>query len=321
MWVSRMANRKRSVSFVYKKNQVKWGSTIMRAHMMARMATRHLGERFEFGLLSLPSRSVPGLQHAWARLRRPGEVLIFTKHAMLSVDPGVLELLRRRGVGVCLDHVDANLAQTLPIPADVHIACSFSSVPEMEAHIARAGGSAPKPIVKLLHHNVDERIYTLDRSQQDALRGVYFGRAYLTVQTPAVERYVDFIDASTADAMERGFRRLPAYNLHYCVRSAELPLGPHQHKPFTKGFTAAVCGAVVLLDRGVEDALAFLGEDYPFFVDRPDEAAILAGLDHVTESFGGADWQRAHEAMARVADQVSPLALSAQLADIIQVFD
>ncbi|MEM7507240.1 MAG: hypothetical protein AAF415_10870 [Pseudomonadota bacterium] len=316
-----MANRKRSVSFVYKKNQVKWGSTIMRAHMMARMAGQHLSERYDFRLLSLPARSIPGLQYAWARLRRPGDVLIFTKHAMLSTDPGVLEALRRRGVGVCLDHVDANLAETLPIPADVHIACSFSSVEEMEAHVAKAGGSAPRPVVKLLHHNVDERIYTLDPCQQRELRGVYFGRAYLTVQTPAVERHIDFIDASDADAMERGFRALPDYNLHYCVRSGELPLGPHQHKPFTKGFTAAACGAVVLLDRQVEDALAFLGADYPYFVERPVEAEILAGLDRVADGFGCAEWQRACEIMAGVADQVSPQALAEQLAEILEVFD
>ncbi len=317
-----MTRHKRRVLFVYKRSARKWGSTVMRADMIVNFAAPRLGERYNFQLSALPSSRIPGAQALWRRLLRRGDIAILTKHAALAAPPDLLRSLQDRGVGVVIDHVDANLSETLGLPADVHMACSYASLREIERQLDEGKReSASQPVAALLHHNVDDRIYALPRCQTNGLRTVYFGRAYLTVHSPAIEQRVDFLDASSNESMELNHRSLPEYNLHYCIRKEERQLGPQQFKPFTKGFTAAACGANVIVNRDVDDVMDFLTDDYPYLLDGVDEEEILAGLEKAMKTFGGPEWIHAQRIMKHVADQVSPDALAAQLSDVLRLFD
>ena len=82
-------------------------------------------------------------------------------------------------------------------------------------------------------------------------------------------------------------------------------------KPFLKGFLAARCGAVVICGRDDEDALQYLGDDYPFFVPSLDAAALEAAMLGVASAFGGREWRLAQAIMAQVAARSSDAVVAA----------
>jgi len=82
-----------------------------------------------------------------------------------------------------------------------------------------------------------------------------------------------------------------------------------RHKPFLKGFTAALAGANILLARDETEAAFWLPDDYPYWIEaHPSEDAILAGLEYARETFRGEQWREAltmmRELSARTADSV-----------------
>src|ERR1043166_3945322 len=97
--------------------------------------------------------------------------------------------------------------------------------------------------------------------------------------TDYARSHVDFISAEKSRDMNVHFRKLEDYNAHFAVRP-DVVGNPslRSFAPFTKGFTAAVCGANIIVNRGVDDAVAFLGADYPFLIDCATQSAIDEGL-------------------------------------------
>ena len=115
---------------------------------------------------------------------------------------------------------------------------------------------------------------------------------------------------------EAALAELPNYNLHYAVRRTTR--NRHASKPFTKGFTAAALRANILVDAGTDDALHYLGADYPFLIPSNSVDDIAAGVVHVTDAFGTAEWQRGLEVMEYVRHVSSPRHVVGELTQVLR---
>lgn len=301
----------RNVFFVYRRSSKYLGSTVLRAHQMCEIAQRHITGRYAFHLQPIPGMRLALAQRLWVAVRRPG-IYVFVKDAIDRLDPEALAALRRKADGIVVDYVDRPLSRVRLDSVDTHIACSYGAQEALQAAVGGAGR------VRLLVHNVDLRLEGLRPEPADRLRLVYFGGPRNTRLSPRAADAVDVVSAELSKDMAENFRRLTAYNAHYCIRPAdEAAAAEGVHKPFTKGFLAATLGCPVLVNRQVEDAVRFLGEDYPFLAADASDAAIDAGLARMAEAFGGPDWRAALDIMERVRYRVTPSVIARDLKSIL----
>ncbi len=128
---------------------------------------------------------------------------------------------------------------------------------------------------------------------------------------------LDFIDASGAEVMEKNYRLLKNYNFHYCVRNSIETGSARVHKPFTKGFTAAVCKSNLIVNSGVDDAIEFLTENYPYMVNSINEREVIEVMQKASSTFGKRDWNNARRIMEKVAERISSKAIAEQLAAVL----
>ncbi|HPT95388.1 MAG TPA: hypothetical protein PLB94_06555 [Microbacteriaceae bacterium] len=178
----------------------------------------------------------------------------------------------------------------------------------------------PNNQVALVNHHVDPRVEAALAARPaipfaDAKIG-YFGELVNTVQSPRIDQLVDFtlVDTSRQDAL--WFDLLPDYNVHYAVRQTR---ALDHFKPFLKGFTAAACGANVLIHVDGAEARRWLPEDYPYWLTGElNEDNIVSALVRVRESFGSAEWNAGLDAMADIAAQTDRPAIGRELLSLFQ---
>ena len=227
-------------------------------------------------------------------------LLIVNKSYLMEHGAGGLDQLRRNGNVVAIDPVDLKLAPGTRIGADLLIASSRMQDAFFREHFADL------PTFYVPHH-ADLRIPP--GGEPPARFGMgYFGALYNApfMEALAATGLCDFHKAD--DPADTGWMaHLPGYTCHYAARSWQPFDG---FKPFTKGITAARCGAIVLVDRNPE-AVAALGTDYPFYIDDPSLAGIRATVERARSGLGSASWEAARGAMGRLAASVSEDAVAA----------
>jgi hypothetical protein len=300
------------VRFVYRRSARYLGSTVLRADQLCRLAQRHLGDRYDFATLSIPRMTQRWRQSLWVKMREEA-IYIFVKDAVDRLDREHLAELKRKSIAIGVDYVDRSLAALRPDSVDLHISASVAGRAALKSLVA-ASDDSDKPAgaaTALLLHNTDERLESLRFRQMDQARVVYFGGPGNTVLTDYARSVVDVVSAELSNDMTANFRRLEGYNAHYCVRPDEDETNLRRRfKPFTKGFTAAACGANVIVNCSVDDAVAFLGVDYPFLIRRATKNDIDEGLQRLVDAFGSADWARAQSTMAAIRERVKPPAIA-----------
>lgn len=92
------------------------------------------------------------------------------------------------------------------------------------------------------------------------------------------------------------------FTCHYSVR--EPNTSEALFKPATKVFTAAAVNANIITMRD-PDALAFLGEDYPYYVDKFDANDVFRVIKKASEEFEDEEWYRGLEIMKSVRERTS----------------
>ena len=296
--------------FAYRRSRMDAGSTVMRAHQLARLVTPHLPE-VDIRLSACSRREV--LQNLWARMLPKGAVVFATKGVVKLLFPSTADILRRRNCVLCLDVVDLEF-KLLPGPelqAACYISPSMAGVEILRERLATNFGQGQAlPLILPILHNADERIYGVRISPQDRARIAYFGNPAYAEIPASVAGQIDVLDGSTSASFSRNLSRITGYNVHYAVRPDQVE---DRIKPFTKGSNAAVLGALVMVNRAVHDAVLLLGEDYPFLLEDTSEPCIRDGLDKVSGSWGGTDWKIAQDRMAEFAKLVSPAAIAGQI--------
>lgn len=284
------------------------GAKIMRCDQLAAMAREHLdASKWRFEVLALPREGQLRKQRLMTDEVR-GAVVIFLKRAWKVIDPEHLADWREAAKGMAIDYVDARTTPEPEIEIDVHIAASGA----LERHLT---STRPGARIMRLDHHADPGL-TLSKTQQD-LRLAYFGRADNRTLPPGLAHRVlspDYdglrIGGDVRDAMGRA-------NLHYAVREMKPEAQRTSFKPFTKGFNAAAVGANVLVNRQVDDALEWLGPDYPYLINdcRPD--TIATAMVKAESTFGTSEWSDARAKMESIRQAVQPSVVTAQLERIL----
>src|SRR5690606_13774193 len=117
-----------------------------------------------------------------------------------------------------------------------------------------------------------------------------------------IREKVDFISVSTQKQENEWLRLISDYKLHYSIRRRKSHDG---YKPFTKGFTAAMCGSNIIVGSDDKEALVWLGEDYPYICKDLSESGILQMIDYAKSTYKGAEWRRGLRIMEGIRQELS----------------
>jgi hypothetical protein len=170
-----------------------------------------------------------------------------------------------------------------------------------------------RPAFHVTHH-VNRQIRP-SAPPMDRPRVGYFGYLRNTHCPASLMGTVDLVGLSTATVEMSWLDRLPSYNAHWIVRRRGK--AHDGWKPFLKGFVAARCNAVVITGRD-DDALQYLGDDYPFYVQGTDAATLEIDMMRVAAAFGGPDWARALEIMAQVGARSTEAVVAAEFRAMVR---
>lgn len=304
-----MATARVNLYFVVRWGQFNSGSAHMRSIDLSRIVAPHLGPTLRAKVIVMPGAHHPKLQRIWARSRPRGGLYFMTKSA-LNMDAEASAELKARSLGLCFDYVDHDLGTVDARAADVHVCSSYA---QQEAIIAlQQDGAFPQGPTQVILHNADSALYGLRPDPGRPFSAAYCGNAALTQILGRLAGEIAMLDAKDRRAMEAVRGRLPEFALHYCIRET-LCASSMVIKPFTKGITAAMCHANVVVSRDVPDAVRLLGEDYPFMAADNSDGEVMDAFARVKAAFGGPDWRRGLDAMAGLRAEASGAALAGQL--------
>ncbi|GAA1689192.1 hypothetical protein GCM10009808_02620 [Microbacterium sediminicola] len=283
---------RRRVSFVYAEEYRGAGTTVMRGEQLAAIARQ----------------SVPHSTIDFAPLSRSfrGRHLFLTKGVLKTATAEDFTQWRARGNRILIDPVDEDIPEVALHFADVIVAASRSAAADYRDRF-------PGTQVAVLDHHVDPRVAPIvsGAARPSLGRVGYFGEPENAFRSGRIDRRVEFIPVDTSRQSPEWLERLPHYSAHYAVRQSR---DLDDHKPFLKGFTAAACEAVIIVDRAQQEPHHWLPADYPYWVDSSvDDGSVTETLDRVRRDFGSRTWKRAAESMRLMASQTSRQQIGNQL--------
>ncbi len=296
-----MAKPQVDVFFVFKRSSRYLGSTQMRGFQLCETLRRHGSGRFTYAMKPIPTMRWRPLGSLWARRQPRGAVFVFVKDAIDRLDGEALGVLHRRAAAVLHDPIDRDIRDTPPRHVDLHLA---TSCVQFDALRKRLSGQAAT--TGLLLHQPDTRLAEPLELPADKLRPAYFGNPINAFLPTPVAAMVPLVDVGLTEGMDSLWRQFGSANFHYAVRPADQAGNPTAFKPLTKATTAAACGAAIMVNRDAPDAVALLGDDYPYLVDRVETNTVLEVLDRAASDFGGVEWAFAIDKMGSLAARVSP---------------
>lgn len=307
--------QKTKVVFLHRAGLSGAGSKIMRCDQLSELCRPYLDDEFEFSVVAQrPMRSPVAIRRRCVEFS--GCIVIMLKGtAALFGDYG-MERLRRNARAVCIDYVDGNIQGSFSQYADVHIGASMRGCQMLQNFVDEYDGS--QGVVMPLTHHADPRLAGLRCRQYPNVRPVYLGHPANVLMPGQVRDRVHLLEYDRDINIADTFDALCGFNLHYAVRPNRAE-GQESAvaKPFTKGFTAAALGAMVMTARDTDDAVYYLGEDFPFLLDSLDEPDILAALDRADSLFGTPDWAAAEERMEFVRARSSPAWVAKEMREIL----
>jgi hypothetical protein len=268
----------------------------------ALLRTRQLWELARPGLGALGSASA-----VIGDTRRRDAVLVLNKNALQRLDTGQIAALKRQGNTLVADPLDGAFGDDLLRSCDLLIAAAR----EQEKLFRRKYADIPTSYVA---HHVDLRIGDVTPLADRFSMG-YFGELTNAAFAGELEGRVTLVRTNTREAGETGWmRQLGKFNAHYNIR----PVGEEGRlKPFTKGFIAAHCGSVLLLDDRNAEARNFLSDDYPYWVRATTAADVVAAIDAMADDFGGPRWQAALAQMQGVREASTNAVVAAQMTEAL----
>lgn len=293
MKVFHILERKPRVFFIYAERYKKRGSTIMRGQQLAKIFKTHYGNYFRVGYRPIS-------------LRYRNSILILTKCAVMDITTEHIKMLRGRGNRILLDFVDDPMNLDKAHAANAVIAASWEAHDNYNQLGLRSF---------TVNHHVDLRLQQNSKNLATGFRCGYFGELVNTIKTDAISKYVDFIQVDTGRQTNDWLDKPIRYSLHYGIR-ANNTIG---FKPFLKGFTAAACGANIIIQKDQTEAIYWLGEDYPFLIKpNPAEKDITNMLSHIQTTYGSDEWKSALNKMEKIREATSDKSIATELYNAIQ---
>ena len=278
------------LTFVYAEQFRGSGSTVMRGFQLARIVRDNT------------SRLAVSVRPLDADHRR--SVLFLTKGALKVATPAQLEQLARKGNRLLFDVVDEPPPPHTARFADTLIASSLTAFEEFSRDY-------PGTRVALVNHHVDPRIPGRSAAPSEFRVG-YFGERVNAVLSDRIEQSVDVVHIDTSREDSAWLGRIGGYAMHYAVRRTR---ALDHFKPFLKGFTAAHVGAPVLIQRGQQEAVRWLGPDYPYLIDEPvTEDAVVHAIERARAEWRGPRWNRAVASMEGIRARTEPRRIAEEVA-------
>jgi hypothetical protein len=309
----------RRIVFAYRRGQIKMGGKFMRVDQLSDIARAHFPENYEITTEFVPRGRYETQTNKFLRACH-GAVVIFHKSAASNLEPETRATLRQVAAGICVDHLDIVVGPLEKGFIDVHIAASRVGEAELVRNLPRLA-AVPGTQVRHLRHHADPRLGKTTAARLKSVEPGYFGAAGNVDDLGAFPRNALIPEYDPAD-VDGFLSALSQSNLHLCVRTpyTKRSYGALSAKPFTKGFSAAMVRANVLVNQQVHDAIHYLGEDYPFMIPESSADAIAAGVNKAESAFGTDEWKRGLDRMADMAARISPAEVARELKQIVDLF-
>lgn len=220
-------------------------------------------------------------------------VVFLTKGAATDITiPQLDELISKKNV-VLIDPVDNPLDLSKARIASAVVAASLEAFDSYKS----LGFNTI-----LVNHHVDTRLKRHAFNNDRKLKIGYFGESVNTIMTDLITNEVDFVHVDTSTQNSSWLDKPAKYSAHYAIRSNNV----EAFKPFLKGFTAAACGAVIIIQDDQKEAVRWLGSDYPYLMHgEPTEKNILQILTRVKETFHNTEWATAQRKMKDISLKTS----------------
>jgi hypothetical protein len=282
------------VAFVYSEAHAASASSFLRGRQLSEIVAAHDGDRFEVAYTgdTGPLRD---------------QVVVLTKFALKTLAVEEIAALAKRNVAVIGSWDDIR-----PDPDKLRATHASMTISHRQSiDFARLFPGTPAHLVT---HHVNPLVRPLT-PPDDRLRIGYFGFPANTRYPASLAGLIDVVETGTARFDNSWIERLAGYNCHWIVRQSQARDG---WKPFLKGFLAARCGAVVAVGRDEDDALYYLGDDYPFYVRSHDPDLLEYDAVEMAARFGGPAWRQAREIMAQVAARSSDAQVAAEFRAMVE---
>ncbi len=285
----------RRLTWVYREEYRDLASTTMRCFQLSDLASLYFGNA-----LVVACTNEKEIRAA------PPSILMLTKAFLLDATVDELDFLKTRGHMLCADFVDIPPRTKLFELIDLFVA---SSIEQWMYFTREANGK----LVQLITHHTDPRIDGI-RAQNECCRVGYFGELINARYAQELNGMIDFQSVSTDVPRLGWYSQLADYSVHYAVRNHRAYDG---FKPFIKGFTAAKCGANIVVPLAESDARYYLGSAYPYILKDESLESVLEMLEFVHESYGGGEWHEAREFMASMRDRCSQAQVERELKQLL----
>ena len=310
--------QKRKLIFVYASNKVEQGSTNMRVHQLSQMLRPHLENEYDIILskIIIPPKFVRNSFSIklsfirWARNVEEDAILFISKACIKFFTSEIIHILKKRNIKLCFDHVDSDFSIGPQGNPDIHICSSYTQKNFINSF--QESNPTFTGDVGLLLHNFDKELLNYQATPMSKFQCAYIGTPSVGFLPYQAKKRLTIVEALGVSGMQSILPKLKNFNAHYALRLPQ-PRGSLLAKPFTKGFVAAACGAVVVTNRDTHDAVEVLGDDYPYLVNNLETVETTEMLDKMKDDFGSQTWLTAKDRMRHVYSLVSPQALSIQL--------
>jgi len=286
---------RRRVAFLYAERYASTASTFLRGGQLSELVAEHYPDALD----------VTWTSDAGA-LR--DQVVILTKGALQVMPAPEIAALRARNIAVVGSWDDV-----VPEPDKVAALSAHMTL----SHRQMLDFSRAYPKVPAFHvtHHVNRQVPPMT-PPADRLRTGYFGLLDNTVRPETLAGMVELVGISTSTVESSWIDALPRFNCHWIIRRKKPIDG---WKPFLKGFLAARCGAVLVVAPEEDDALQYLGDDYPFFVRGLTAPELEADMAAIASAFGGPEWRQAQAIMAQVAARSTDAVVAAEFRAMVAV--
>ena len=234
-------------------------------------------------------------------------IIYMPKMVILTSSDKLLSKLKEKNNILIFDPIDGKSPDELMKYADVVVAASW------EGYIFYKEKYHNKMIFRIDHH-VDPRIRP--QCTHEAFKVGYFGNLSNTIITDNIQKAVDVFPVDTSSQKDLSWmKKMPSYSLHYAVRRYKDNDGL---KPATKIFTAARCGANIIIQRSETEAVHWLGQDYPYICDDTSEKSILKTIEYARSTCGEEQWNKGLRTMKNIDKAISYESISRQFNDMVQ---
>ena len=268
--------RRLPITFLYSTNRPGSTTTLLRGKQLSDMIAARYGDIYDVSYV----RDAAAVR---------GQIVVVTKEAITDTNvPGMRGLRARNAALIGSWEDDIPDPDKTPL-LDAHMTSAIRQMLDLNRLYPRI------PAFNVTHHV--NPLVPWDSAPTDRLRTGYFGELFNTVRPESLAGSVDLIGTDTFKASNDWIAGLSRYNCHWIVRNRQSWDG---WKPFLKGFVAARCGAVVIVTRDDANAPHYLGDDYPFYAESLDPAALEMAWARTAAAFDGPDWRLAQAIMRQV---------------------